>query len=285
MSEMKELLATRLAVRSSRAQKRSFLAAATEEFLREGYTVSQQNASRIGLYSENLIAGDLRGAKTVIVAHYDTPRSVLLPFFVCPQSSWGTFLGTSLLWLVPALLAALASGAAATGELFVPFFLLAGYGAAGVAVNQNNANDNSSGVLALFETARRLKGRPGVAFALLDNNELFHLGAASLRAQFDLREALVIDLDCVGRGELLVAARENDLPAAQTLAGSWASAIRRATVFPADARAFAHGLLVTAGVNARGGWQISNIHSTGDRTIEEENIAQISAMIDNFLGR
>ena len=79
--------------------------------------------------------------------------------------------------------------------------------------NRRNMNCNSSGVAALLDLWNRHQDEK-TAFVLLDNDDLLHLGRrAFLKAhRRELAHKTVIELYCVGRGDVFVVSCGNDSP-------------------------------------------------------------------------
>ncbi len=92
--------------------------------------------------------------------------------------------------------------------VFVPMFVK----------NKNNRNDNTSGVLGLIAIAEIISQNPELkdkcCFVFFDNEEWGLLGSAKYSAWlkaggYDVTRSLLINLDCIGVGDKLIAAATN----------------------------------------------------------------------------
>jgi len=173
-------------------QKQRFRDAMTSEFNELGYddvTVDK---------AKNMIIGDVHNAKVVYTAHYDTP--MFSPWFLFARVFghliggvvFGSFVMLAAIAVVAAGIGIVLEGLV-TGEfltfaeplyfmvsLFVLFIL------SFVIPSPGNANDNTSGVLAVYEVARRLKERgmeKDAAFILFNNEELGLLGSSAFKSE------------------------------------------------------------------------------------------------------
>lgn len=152
--------------------------------------------------SKNVVIGDLRKAKYVLGAHYDTPprmpaflmRSVLLfnIFSILFIASIFVILITFELPLIIGFIV-----------YVVSFFYLMGYGIA----NKYNYNDNTSGVLTLLSLMEKVKNKD-VAYVFFDNEEKGLIGSMQLAfimrkiKSYQPRKKVFINFDCVGRGNV-----------------------------------------------------------------------------------
>ena len=198
-------------IRKSKKQKQAFRDAAVSYLQKQGYPVTVEKGS---FGAHNIVAGDPEAAKYLITAHYDTPASIGLPNFIAPNNPFvyilfqvfvvGILLGVSggLSFLVyrvsDAKTASLSWYALYFGILFL---MLMG------PANRNNANDNTSGVVTVLETATTMPEnlRAQVCFVLFDLEEAGLIGSSSY--QKNHKEAtmnqIVLNLDCVGDGDVI----------------------------------------------------------------------------------
>jgi len=207
-------------VRFYPGQKKRFRDLITAEFNDLGYNNITIDKAK------NLIVGDVQSAKVVYTAHYDTP--MLSPWFGFAKI-FGQIVGGMIMGSLLMLAVAVAAGLLAEGLLSGAFFASEGTVYLNIGwwfllltffiPSPGNANDNTSGVLAVYEIARRLKVQgkgEGVAFVLFNSEELGLLGSGAFKK--DLVKAakkngmkyepkfLLVNFDCVGIGnEILLA--------------------------------------------------------------------------------
>ena len=138
----------------TRKQKKAFAEYAVKIFSDLGYYTRVE--TKKGLTpSNNIIIGDLSNAKTIVTAHYDTPSRRFIPFFVTLDSPFQTFL-TQFSTMIAVF--AVCMYLAKYTNFFIGFVLfdlllwLLVFGPA----KKNNANNNTSGLMALYEVASRL---------------------------------------------------------------------------------------------------------------------------------
>lgn len=202
---------TQFPVRKSKKQKQAFRDALQSYVTGLGYVCRIEKGS-FGV--RNILLGDPEHAEILITAHYDTCARMWLSNMVTPCN-----IGVYLLYqlLVIGLLMLFSVGAGLLGGLLMGkdaasvialavYWLLLIAMIAGPA-NPSNANDNTSGVIALLETARSLpeNQRHKVCFVLFDLEEAGLIGSASYRKKHKkaTNRQLVLNLDCVGDGDNL----------------------------------------------------------------------------------
>lgn len=214
---MKEYLSEideRFPIRNSTAQKAAFRAWAQAEA--EGSVPAGQEDNE---GHANLVFGEPAAARVIFTAHYDTPRRSLLPnlmFINNPVLRWIYQFAVIALILLPSVGAAL--GLLVLGGLdwnalsdrllvlavylavYIGLFLLFFRGPA----NKRNRNDNTSGTAAVLSLIRTLGKRSGAAFLLFDDEEKGKKGSSAFaKAHPEIRKnTLIVNLDCVGNGEL-----------------------------------------------------------------------------------
>lgn len=298
-------------VRKSKAQKEFFRSQLTEALQSAGWPVQVQATNGI-VKSNNIIAGNLSTAKLIITAHYDTPAVLPFPNFIAPRNTLITLAYQILLafvafaipmlvsyllqWLwglllpgtgMPVLLWPLI-----TWGLLMATLLMVMAGPA----NKSNVNDNTSGVLTLWETAfalpPELRGR--VALVFFDNEELGLLGSAAFKKQYgqQIADATLINFDCVGDGDNLLfvqpatcrkdAALQTALHKAFVPSGGKQVILQHKpfTSYPSDQAHFARGMAVAALHKAPViGLYVGRIHTKRDTVLMPENILLLRAGI------
>ena len=246
----------------------------------------------------NVIAGDPERANIIYAAHYDTPLREPLPPILCPTRP-ATYLLYQALTPVLTLAACFVFSVGVTfllsaPNLTLPLFLILLLGALAYLrygpSEQNNINDNASGVAALLRTAEQLtpRYRNDVCFLFLDGGSENMRGAKGFRKRYpSAKEKPVLCLDCVGSGdELLIlpgkSARWNgDL--LDAINGSFENSERKTCYdkvdglvhFPGDQRAFRQGVAICAVRHVSGIGRL--IRPTGkDNRIDDENLDLLS---------
>ena len=160
------------------------------------------------------------------------------------------------------------------------FLLIAG------PANKHNANDNTSGVLALIKLIREMPEdvRAQCAFVFFDHEEAGLLGSSSLAQKYknDLKTTPVFNMDCIGEGEhiLFVYHKKNckDLvPLLESLQGDekYKVVVKSSSkaLYPSDHASFKCGVGVAAMNYKKGlGLYLSRLHTKNDTVCSFENI-------------
>ena len=286
-------------VRKSRRQKEAFRAWLCGELERAGYAPKVEK----GFAAKNVVAGDPEAAKVIFSAHYDTCAALPVPNFITPRNLL-FYVCYQLLLIIPLFLAvAILEGVllAVIVELHAPKLLLL-MPVTSIALcaffvwwildgpaNRHTANDNTSGVITLLETALALpeEDREKVCLVFFDNEEKGMFGSAAFtrahkRAK---RETLNINFDCVSDGDFI-----QFFPGARlkkdggTLAKSERAfrgrgekrteVVRGFGFYPSDNASFKRGVGVCALKERRIiGYYMDRIHTKKDTVFQEENIA------------
>lgn len=280
-------------IRKSRKQKAAFRAWLRQTLQREGYQVSEEKKS----FSTNVVVGDPDRAKVLFTAHYDTCAVLPVPNFITPRNflfylgyqtllsllilglGFAAEVALLLLWEDCPLWVAMGALYAVIGFLF--WWLLDG------PANKHTANDNTSGVLTLLETALALPAdqRDKVCFVFFDNEEkgLFGSSAFAAKHRGAKKNAPMINFDCVSDGDfihLFPNKREKKdselwklLRHAFTESGEKTVTVMQG-IYPSDQRAFARGVGVCAlKKNRILGYYMDRIHTARDTVLDERNIA------------
>lgn len=200
-------------VRKTKKQKQAFRDAVQSYARNLGY----QTAIEQGKWGcRNIILGDPETAAYLVTAHYDTPASPRVPNVMVPCNpvlfilsqlliAFGVFLPA----IVVTVLAAYLTGDPAVWYpvMIVVTVLSLALMVAGPA-NRHNANDNTSGVVTLLETAASMPEnlRDRVCFVLFDLEELGMVGSSLHRKKhkFASDRQTVLNLDCVGDGDTIM---------------------------------------------------------------------------------
>lgn len=283
-------------VRKSRAQKAAFRELVKAEMRKEGVFFREERAKGL-LENVNLVYGNIATAEYVFGAHYDTCAELPFPNLATPLNIPLSILMQLLLMLMLALPAAL--GAFLTAWLGAPVGVAAAVGvllgvlASALVIagkpNRHTMNDNTSGVVALLTLLSRLpKERRGrVAVVLFDNEEVGLIGSTLFRKRHAraMADRPLVNLDCVGDGEMLLLAPNKGYRADEELcartraafpAGSLAPVFARRAFYPSDQWGFPKALAVATLKRRRFfGAVIDRIHTRRDTILKEENIEYI----------
>jgi len=290
-------------VRKNKKQKHAFRAAVQSYGERLGYSVAVEKGP---FGASNLILGDPETAKFLVTAHYDTCANMLLPNFITPCNIplyLAYQLGLILLIGIVAITAGVVTGlilgsSAVKWAILVTYFALLALLILGPA-NKNNANDNTSGVVTLLETARTMpeNQRHKVCFVLFDLEEAGLIGSASYRKKH--RKAsdkqLVLNLDCVGDGDHLMMfptkqLRKNrrKLTALYKACGYFGKKSllvqeKGAYVYPSDQIQFPYGVGICALRKKKKLLYMSRIHTKKDTILDETNVNILRAALTTFI--
>ena len=287
-------------VRKSGKQKKSFRDAVQSYAQKLGYHVAVEKGS---LGSRNLVIGDPETARYLITAHYDTPASLWIPNLMVPCNLLlfllSQILMTVLLY-VPTIAAVILAWHFAPETMLWYFVMLAMvwltllWMLLGPA-NPSNANDNTSGVVAVLEMMHSMPMnlRDRVCFVLFDLEELGMVGSSSYRKQH--RDAVklqtVLNLDCVGDGDNIMLFPDKNvkkdarlmerLCAMERTCGSKSIQVRRKgfAFFPSDQMGFHRGIGICA-LRGRGRrTYVGRIHTFRDTVLDYTNINILRACL------
>lgn len=276
-------------VRRSAAEKEAFRQWLLATAKGWGYNVCVEEARK----NQNVIIGTPETARVIVTAHYDTPAVMPVPNLITPANRLVYLayqMGIVAVLLLVALMANFVGMAfGLSGE--VRYFLCLGvyFGLLALILfgpsNRNNANDNTSGVAAVLQLMETLPAgsREGVAFIFFDNEEKSMQGSKAYAARHKEigKNALVINLDCVGVGEhlLFIAPKKvRALPAyrqlQQAMQGQQEKSVhflnKEKCVYPSDQTSFTHGVAVCAcRQGKRIGYYCDKIHTKWDTECDQ----------------
>ncbi len=305
IGHLKKYLLTVHPVRKSAGQKAEFRQWLLRELKRAGWRAREETYGKLN-GSVNVVAGDPERAEVFLCAHYDTGSRMLLSNFVSPTNipAHVCYHLVSALALVAAAFALSFAVSFPLNQpgLMLPLFLVlavvglwvAAYGPA----NENNANGNSSGVLALLAAAREAGFDKRVCLVFLDNSERTLLGASAFKKKHaeQASKRLFINLDCVGDGEnlLLIPSKysrwDGELLSALEEAFPEGEEMRPIVLakglqyYPSDGRKFKfHVDLCACRYLAGLGYYIPHLRTKKDTVLEEGNITYIARGLSGFL--
>ncbi len=281
-------------VRKSKKQKAQFRDDVHAFLQNKGYPVSVEKGSR---GAHNVVVGNPDSAKYLITAHYDTPASIGIPNILTPCNPityilWQVFIVGILLILSIGVMigvnAISGNGQLALLTWYIVYFGLLILLLAGPA-NKNNANDNTSGVVTLLETALAWPEdkRSMVCFVLFDMEETGLVGSASYRKTHRMatNQQLVLNMDCVGDGDeiLLFPMKKlkkdsEKMEFLRKLNGnregkSITLREKGFAVYPSDQKHYPYGVGIAAFRRKKGiGLYVGRIHTWRDRILDIENV-------------
>lgn len=292
-------------VRKTKKQKQAFRDAVQSYLKTIGYDSVIEKGS---LGAKNIVIGNPETAKYLITAHYDTPARLPFPNLITP-CNFLPFLGYQAVITVLIFLAALVPGLILVqfglpAQLASRLWLLSLYAILALMLigpaNRNNANDNTSGVVTVLETAKSMPEsyRDQVCFILFDLEEAGLLGSSAYRKAHKKQsdKQIILNLDCVGDGNEIVLfptkQLKNDSAKMQLLrgiCGKWGEksiAIREKgfAYYPSDQKHFPFGVGIAA--FRRSGWAglyCSRIHTVKDTVLEETNVNILRAAIVSLI--
>lgn len=292
-------------VRKSKKQKQAFRDAVSSYLKAMGYDVAVETGS---FGAKNIVIGNPETAAYLVTAHYDTPPVLPVPNLITPCNFW-PFLGYQL------LLTALIFLAAMVPVLFLAFcgmdpetasrlWSLSLFGILELMLigpaNKNNANDNTSGVVTVLETAKSMpeSARSNVCFVLFDLEEAGLFGSSSYQNHHKKQtgKQVVLNLDCVGDGDEIVMfptkkLKKDDSRMAQLrgICGKWGEksvALRENgfSFYPSDQKNFPLGVGIAALRRSKwAGLYCSRIHTKKDTILEETNVNILRAAIVSLI--
>lgn len=301
MNEISKEIFEKYQVRKTRAQKTEFINYMKEKF--PGLTVEEGGFGK----NRNIVIGDVKSAKTVFAAHYDTCAVLPVPNFITPKN-FLIYLMYAILLAVPFLALIVLTEVALiclSVDFFVAYYvsLLVGFGAMIYVFmlgkpNKHTANDNTSGVLLLCELMASLtdEQRAKCAFVFFDNEENGLLGSAffaSLHKE-EMREKLLVNLDCVGEGNnMMFVTSKKALPYLESLRASFPGTeaynvlweTNSSAFYPSDQVNFKTTLAVAA-LKKKPiiGYYMDRIHTSKDTVCEEENLRFLCEGFAKFIG-
>lgn len=296
MTKQSKKILSEMQVRKSRKQKAAFRAWLCGELEAADYAPKVEE----GFAARNVVAGDPDRAQVLFTAHYDTQAVLPVPNFITPRNFLFYLLYQLLIVLPLFLLVGVVSGCVFAfapeavawwlGPLssivicgFFMWWIIDG------PANRHTANDNTSGVLTLVETALALppEQRDKVCFVFFDNEEKGMLGSASFAKKHKnaKKNTPVINFDCVGDGDSIQFFPRRKLKKDGDALGRIEAAflpaggrdvqlVRGFGFYPSDNASFKKG----AGVCALKhkpviGWYMDRIHTAKDTVLDEANLA------------
>lgn len=300
MTELSREILANWQVRKTKKQKTAFI-----QFLQQKLPQLQVEKSFLG---RNLVLGDVKTAKVILTAHYDTCARLPFPNFITPKN-FLVFIGYQILVALPFLLVffGLLAGLPMLGMPFMAAYWLSFIAMMGLMLwifnfgkpNPHTANDNTSGVITLCEIWAALPdaARSQVCIIFFDNEENGLLGSsayASAHRKDGLKEKLLLNFDCVSDGDhmLFVINKPAMKRYGEQLKAAFPSTEDKTVhmesssraIYPSDQGNFPVNAAVSAMNYRKGiGLYMDKIHTPKDTVFQEENIAFLKEGVLRFL--
>lgn len=301
MSQLCEKILESYQVRRTQAQKTAFIS-----FLQQHIPeLRVENAEK----NRNLVAGDISKAKVIFTAHYDTPARSFWPNISMPFRP-GLKFAYNMLVLIPIIglmLLAIYGLEPVLPDLrmraligLAVYYVVYFYLFFGAPANQNNANDNTSGVCLLVRLLQTLtpEQMEKVAIVFFDNEEKGCVGSKAFRKlhKAETEHTLIFNFDCIADGDHILFL--SSLPAEKT----WEPLLRQVfsdgdefTVgftnskkakYSSDQKRFPMSVGTAALTkHPRIGYYFSRIHTAKDTVFSKKNLEFLLAGICRFVDR
>ena len=288
-------------VRKTGRQKSRFLEAVQSYGEHLGYRTTVESGAK---GTRNVVLGDPETARFLITAHYDTPAMLWCPNLTMPCNAVMNALCQLLNFLV-LMLPAFAVGGGVLYLTEKPLYGALAMLAAVIATiflmafgipNPRNANDNTSGVIALLEIPSSMPQnlRNRVCFVLFDKEQVAMLGSAAHRRKHPTASKIqtVVNLNCVGDGDTIMffpnktMAENVNLLCLERACGNkivkihrkgWASCV-------SDHVGFERGVGVMALRRGKLGYWLGRTRTIRDKNLEYTNVNILRACLITYIG-
>ena len=298
-TEADDPLFLRCKTRFTRKEKDAFLDRCKAEFSRLGYGEHEITVQK-SVFGKNLVVGP-PDADTLITAHYDTPGRT--GFLLAADPLVGNLLSqvvTMLLYFGYAILLSIALYyLRIESSLLRNFLIISPLILAMCVKNKDNLNDNTSGVIGVINVAAHVSGNPDLrekcAFVLFDNEERGLFGSLAFSRwrskNFPAkRKSAVINLDCIGCGDIVFLAAHRKNTTWHTLAEHLENTENIDLVkeinwcYISDNFHFPEGVMLSFVKKSRlGPIYLPNIHTGKDTVCDLEKIKKLSASLFEYL--
>jgi len=292
-------------VRKTKQQKLKFREAVQSYCRKLGYDVQIEKGS-FGV--QNVVIGDPRCARYVVTAHYDTCAVLPFPNLITPCNFW-LFLGWQLLLvlilcvpvgLIGGLIGHILDNPDASVLIAYVLLLLELFWMLFGPANLNNANDNTSGVIAVLTLLQIIpkEKRHQVCFVLFDLEEAGLFGSSAYRNKHrrETNQQVILNLDCVGEGDeiLLFPTKKvkqdrvfmDRLQALCCSQDGKSLQLQRSgfSIYPSDQVNFPKGVGIAAFCRSKwAGLYLAKIHTPKDTCFDEKNIAVLCDFLKNII--
>lgn len=313
MTRASQQVREKFEIRKTKKQKQAFRDWLCQTLEREGFDVRVEHHKGI-FASDNVVVGDPEQAKLLLTAHYDTCATLPFPNFITPRNLVWYLLYQLLIVVFFFAAVFVMSFLVSTLTLFLiddttvvvlismvvsyAFMVFLLWWMFDGKANRHNANDNTSGVTVLLETALSLsqEQRGKVCFVFFDNEERGMLGSAAFaKAHKRAKEEIpVLNFDCVGDGDSIQffpgkRVKKTELPQLleQAFEGNskkTVEVVKGFGFYPSDQVVFHHGVGVCAlKHNKVLGYYMDRIHTGGDKILDEANVRLLRRGVNQLL--
>lgn len=289
MTELSKEILQNYQVRKTKKQKTAFI-----ELMQQHYPELQVETGGFGS-PRNLVIGDVRSAKVVFTAHYDTCAELPFPNFITPMNI-PLYLLYNLLIAAPVVILmflAMHFGTVWTGEFLVGYLAMWLIFAAfmwmmiGGKPNPHTMNDNTSGVITLCETLAAMtpEEQQKAAFVFFDLEEAGLFGSARFAKvhKREMKDKLLVNFDCVSDGDHLLAvySKKAEKLCGEALHEVFCSTANKEVLlvksskafYPSDQTQFPCNVGTAALKKKKGvGLYMDRIHTKHDTAFDESNI-------------
>lgn len=212
MNEISKEILNKYQVRKTAKQKQIFRQFIIAELKKYGYLPKEEKIKN----NINIIIGDVKTAKIILTAHYDTCAWLPFPNFITPNSLTGLIISQLLMlgviFLLPYLIEQFLLNILKIDKMtshfiydlllvFICWWIYFG------KANKHTANDNTSGVITVLQTALKIPDelKKDVCFILFDNEEKGLCGSKAFVKRYPKikKEAYIFNFDCVSDGDHL----------------------------------------------------------------------------------
>lgn len=296
MTAQSDKIMAEMQVRKSKQQKAAFRAWLCGELEAAGYAPAVEK----GFAAQNVVVGDPDKARVLFTAHYDTQAVLPVPNFITPRNPFFFVLYQVLIVLplfitvgvVEGLIFAFVPKSVAWWLAPLSCLALCGFFMWWIIdgpANKHTANDNTSGVLTLVETALALppEHRERVCFVFFDNEEKGMFGSAAFAKKHKnvKKNTTVLNFDCVGDGNSIQFFPQRKLKrdadalgrieaAFLPAVGKDVQVVRGVSIYPSDNANFKKGAGICALKHKKVvGYYMNRIHTSRDTVLDEANIA------------
>lgn len=307
MTEQSKKIMAEMQVRKTKQQKEGFRAWLCGELEGAGYAPTVEK----GFAARNVVVGDPDKAKVLLTAHYDTQPVLPVPNFITPRNPVFFVLYQVLIVLPLFLALAVVEGVLIAFAPKAVLWWLMPLSSIGICAffiwwimdgkaNRHTANDNTSGVLTLLETALALPSehRERVCFVFFDNEEKGMFGSAAFARKHKQvkKHTTVLNFDCVSDGNSIQFFPQDKLkkdePALQRIeaaflpsGGKDVQVVRGFSMYPSDNANFKRGAGVCALKHKKViGYYMDRIHTNKDTVLDEANIALLKDGALRYIG-
>lgn len=293
----------RFPVRKSKKQKQAFRDAVQSYAQRLGYNTKIEKGT---WGCRNVIIGDPETAEYLITAHYDTPAGLWVPNLMIPCNLVMFVLSQILITFgvfVPAIVVTALVAWLLPDSMLWYAVLMIGLGLTLVLMlfgpaNRSNANDNTSGVVTVLETAASMPQnlRSRVCFVLFDLEELGMVGSSFHRKKHRHASNLqtILNLDCVGDGDTIMFLPNKRMKADTAQLERLIDLERRCgekrvqvrdkgfAIFPSDQMQFPKGIGICA-LRGKKCLYAGRIHTFRDTILDHTNVNILRACLITYI--